>query len=784
MSKKNPLSAYNKKRDFSKTKEPAGKSKKSSRKKLIFVVHEHHARNLHYDFRLELEGVLKSWAIPKGPSLDPADKRLAVQTEDHPLDYGKFHGTIPKGEYGAGEVFIWDHGTWESEEVDPIAALKKGHLEFSLKGKKLKGKWILIKTHYLESENKNNWLLIKRHDEKKKPKEKLARDPWPDFIPPQLPKLVTEVPTAGGNWIHEMKYDGYRMQAHLKDGIVHFYTRNGHDLSNSFPFLLEKMGKLDVHSAIFDGEMVVEDEKGVGQFQKLQNSLLSKNDAWTRYYIFDLLYLDGKDLRVLPLIERKKILKKVLKGCSHEIVYSEHISEGGEDFYQVACDHKLEGIVSKLADAPYKSGRNELWTKTKCTMRQEFVIGGWSDAKGGRVGFGSLLLGVYEGNNLRYAGRVGTGFNVKTLTTLKRILKQIETDESPFDISSPRGKDIHWVKPERVCEVSFAQWTSEKILRAPVFHGLREDKPAKEIQMERPKKINKHKTKEITSPDKVLFKKEHITKKEVADFYKKIAKHMIPYLAERPLSLVRCPNGSTGNCFYQKHIAGNVPDSFQTFPVKEDNGEGIYFAIDSVEGLLELVQLNAFELHAWNCHKDSYLRPDQIVMDLDPGPGVPWKEVIQAAFELKSIFEDLGLKSFVKLTGGKGIHVHVPIAPLYEWDQVKSFTQSIALEMVSQNPAKYVANMSKKLRKNKIFIDYLRNGYGATAVVPYSLRAKELSAVALPLDWKELRRVKNPQEFTMKKALRKISARRVDPWKGMLKLKQKIKILQPLKKAA
>lgn len=804
---KDLLKEYNRKRDFTKTKEPSGKKTvRAKKKKLVFVIQEHHARRLHYDVRLELEGVLKSWAVPKGPSMDPADRRLAVQTEDHPLSYATFHGTIPKGEYGGGEMFIWDSGTWEPEDEDPIAALKKGRLEFTLFGKKVSGKWLLIRTKYRESESKNNWLLIKRHDEEKvvdKPLKKttkkisksLGKDPWPGFIPPQLPRLVTDPPTGEETWLHEMKFDGYRMQAHLKNGIAHLYTRNGLDWSNSFPYILEGIAKLPVQNAILDGEVVAVDKEGRTHFQKLQGSLKAKNDKELLYYVFDILYLDGKDLRDLPLLERKSILEEIMLGMPKNIIFSQHFLEDANDFYQASCDMELEGIISKLADSPYQSGRNDLWVKTKCSARQEFVIGGWTEPKGGRTGLGALLLGVYEGNDLRYAGKVGTGFDHQTLRDLFIMLKALEQTETPFDQNSPRGKDIHWVRPEKVCEVSFAQWTTEGILRHPVFQGMREDKPAEQISLEAPKKLGKIKVSkkkikssgwEISSPEKILFKDDGTTKKDVAAFYREIADAMLPYLADRPLSLVRCPHGSQGSCFFQKHFTGKVPESFHTFPVKEDKGEGIYLSIDSADGLKELVQLNAYEIHAWNCDKDDYMRPNQIVMDFDPGPGVPWLKVIEGALELKEILEDLGLKSFVKLTGGKGLHVHIPIAPLYDWDQIKSFSQGLAWELVSRHPELYTANMSKKLREKKIFVDYLRNGYGATAVVPYSLRAKTVSAVAMPIEWKELPKIKDPQAFDIKKAVKKIKSRKCDPWAGMLKLNQKIDILKPskVKKAA
>lgn len=569
-----------------------------------------------------------------------------------------------------------------------------------------------------------------------------------------------------------MKFDGYRMQAHINDGMAYFFTRNALDWSNSFPHLLNAIEKLSAKNAIIDGEIVALDEEGKSHFQKLQNTLKSKNDTHLVYYAFDLLYLNGKDLRSLPLLERKKMLKKLLSSSTPNIQYSDHVTEQGQDFYRLSCEHKLEGIVSKREDSPYHSGRNDLWVKTKCSARQEFVIGGWTEPQGGRSGIGALLLGIYEKKKLRYAGRVGTGFTHKMLREILNELAPLEQHDSPFAVNSPKGKGIHWVNPLRVCEVSFGNWTEEGILRTPVFQGMREDKPAKDI------------LREVSSPDKILFKKEKITKQMVLEFYLAIARKMIPYVAGRPLSLVRCPNGSEGTCFYQKHISGTIPDSFKTISIKENKGVGIYLSIDSAEGLGELVQLNAFEIHAWNSHRDNYQRPDQIVMDLDPGQGVAWTDVVNAAFELKEMLSDLDLESFVKLTGGKGLHIHIPVAPLYDWDQIKSFSQTLAREMVARHPEKYVSTMSKKVRKNKIFIDYFRNGFGATTVAPYSLRAKPESAVALPLSWMELKKMHKLQTYTLQMALKKIKARKKDPWEGMLKLKQKISILKPVSRSA
>lgn len=795
---KDSLKKYQEMRDFSKTKEPKGKIHKKKSSRLKFVVQEHHASHLHYDFRLELDGVLKSWAVPKGPSLDPSVKRLAMQTEDHPLGYEKFEGEIPEGEYGAGEVFLYDQGTWESEVEDPSKALEKGELKFTLKGKKLKGSFVLVKVKYRGS--KNSWLLIKHSDEyavrgkkaevhriadygsrkekHKKKVHKMGSDPWPGFIPPELPLLVDKAP-EGSEWIHEMKFDGYRLQVHIKKSSLHLITRNGHDWKKKFPTIAEELKSLEVTEAIIDGELVSLDEKGRSDFQDLQNKLKGDDEESLVFYAFDLLYLNGRDLRKLPLNERKTLLRTVMRGKEPLLRYSQDVESSGEKFFKVSCEHELEGIVSKDVNSSYRSGRNSSWVKIKCQNRQEFVIGGWTDPKGGRTGLGALLLGYWEGNEFFYAGKVGTGFSDKKLRELKKILEPLEVKENPFEHRFSRKSDIHFVEPELVCEVKFANWTKERILRAPVFIALRSDKKPEDIHRDVPEDVPmKTDLKLISSPEKVLFKGDGTTKIEVAKYYEAVAPLMLKYMADRPLSLVRCPSGASKGCFYQKHFTGKNPESFHTFPVKEDSGEGIYVSVNSKEGILNLVQLNAYEIHAWNSRQEDYLHADQIIFDLDPGPGVSWKAVVKGAFEVKELLEDLDLKSFVKLTGGKGIHVHVPIEPRYDWDQVKSFALTIAKELASRHPKKYVTNMSKSKRKGKIFIDYLRNGHGATAVVPYSLRAKEKSFVALPLEWTELKRTKGPQQYDLKKALAKIKRRKRDPWEEMQNLSQKIFILE------
>ena len=608
-------------------------------------------------------------------------------------------------------------------------------------------------------------------------KFKLGDDPWPGFIKPQLPKLVTTAPFEG-DWLHEIKFDGYRIMGHIQMGIGHFYTRNGLDWSHHFPHLLNALEKILVHDAIFDGEIVALDDQGRSHFHLLQNFFKSKQDKSLRYFIFDLLYLNGIDLRELPLIERKERLHEVLARAPSGIEFSQHVTEEGDKFFEVTCEHQLEGIISKLADAPYQSGRGDLWVKIKCSMRQEFVIGGWTELKGVNTGLGALLLGVQDEHGIRYVGKVGTGFDRKERVSLQKKLARLEVRRSPFLSLSQEFKNVRWVKPQLICEVNFSNWTDKGILRSAVFLGLRFDKTPMEITREdKGFKL----IKEVSSPDKVLFEIDHRTKKDVAHYYQFVAPVMLQYMKNRPLSFVRCPSGAKDQCFYQKHFTGQIPKSFSVIKIKEKGGEGNFISIHSVEGLLELVQLNAFELHTWNTNIKNYHRPDQIVMDLDPGPEVSWGEVVDAAYDLKGLLLDLELDSFVKVTGGKGLHLHIPIAPLYDWDQIKAFSQGLALQLTSMNPKLYTTKMSKKIRVHKIFIDYLRNGFGATAVAPYSLRAKNKSAVALPLEWKELKMIKSSDLFTMEKALHKIKTRPRDPWEDMLGLEQKIQILRAAK---
>lgn len=870
------LAEYTKKRNFRATPEPPASVKTGSRgKKLTFVVQEHHASHLHYDFRLEWDGVLKSWSVPKGPSSDPQQKRLAVEVEDHPLEYAKFRGTIPKGNYGAGEVYRWDLGTWEPVN-DPTEGLRKGRLEFKLKGKKLKGTWLLVRTR-ANTSGKPQWLLIKRHDayaiegddaattseahaatppsrtrarartsvkrtspaEAETPREVTATERWrrwaksgrakqskiAHFISPKLAQLVNQ-PPSGPDWVHEVKFDGYRIQAHVQKGRVQLLTRNGFDWTDKYKTLVRALEKLRVDEAIIDGEVVWQDEHGRTSFQKLQNAMQAKRTDALLYYAFDLLSLDGKDLRSLPLAARKDRLAKIIRQLkAPEINYSEHFREPGSRLLKATCSMGLEGVVSKRVDQPYTSGRRDDWVKAKCIKRQEFVIAGFSEGEGARIGFGALLLGYYDGDQLVYAGRVGTGFDQQKLNDIRRKLRALEIEDTPYNMKSPRGRQLHWVKPKLVAEVSFSEWTDEGSLRAPVFQGLRADKDPKEIRREeeervvadhvvheaapaparstkkqrttkpsastRSAKMSRARTNKVANeapteapaesrkstvshPDRVIYPAEKITKQDVADYYAAVAKFMVPHLEDRPLSLLRCTDNAIAGCFFNKHLPEKLPEHVIPVPQK---GKAPFVAINSAKGLHALVQYGTLEFHPWGCHRKDIEAPDQIVLDFDPDESVPFDQVRAGALEIRDLLKSLGLKSFVKLTGGKGLHVQFPFEPRYDWDTIKSFAKTLVLEMVSRHPELYTANIAKKARVGKIFLDYLRNGRGATAVAPYSLRARARSSVAMPIAWTELGKIKQPDMYDLKRALEYLRKRKKDPWAEYFKVHQRIALL-------
>lgn len=754
-----PLKDYQQKRDFKKTHEPRGrksaKAKKPAKDQLMFVVQEHHASHLHYDFRLEWQKVLKSWAVPKGPSLDPHLKRLAVEVEDHPLEYGSFEGVIPEKQYGAGQVYIWDSGVW-IPKGNPAAGFKKGHLEFELKGKRLKGTWDLIRTRM--QGRQAQWLLVKREDAyakagyeaplvgaKASARRIHSKEAIP-FVKPMLALLVEE-PPQGKEWIHEVKWDGYRIQAHVHGTSVNLYTRAGHDWSGKMTTVARDVSGLNVQSAVLDGEVVVLDAKGVSHFQKLQNFFESDPDQKLTYFVFDLLMLNGEDLRDRPLKERRRKLQQILKGKRKGRLRLSQEIKLTKGFWVKLQKQGMEGVISKKSDSTYISGRKGEWVKSKFLNQQEFVIGGYVPGQGSRSDFGALLLGVYEKGQLRFVGKVGTGFSQRNIGSLKRQLDKIKTAKKPFTAGEPPKKDAVWVKPQLLAEVRFASWTHGLHLRAPVFVELRKDKVASDVTSD---------ALMLTNPDKILYEAEGITKLEVAEYYIAIAERIRPYLESRLLALVRCPEGSAGKCFFQKHL-NTKAEAIAIF----EKDDALY--VKDVRGLLELVQMGGYEIHGRNSRAEAPAMPDQFVLDLDPGSGVSWKEVVDAAMLFKKDLESLGLHSFVKLSGGKGLHIHVPFKPGPSWDEVKRFTQALAQNWEDRYPDQFVSKMTKKLRRGKIFIDYLRNSKGSTSVLPYSLRARDKSSVALPVAWSQLKKYESGDAVSLKKALQLLKKSR-DPW--------------------
>jgi bifunctional non-homologous end joining protein LigD len=792
------LDTYQRKRDFRRTPEPRG-GKRRAQGKLQFVVQRHDATRLHYDFRLEHDGVLKSWAVPKEPSYDPKDRRLAVRTEDHPLEYATFEGEIPEPEYGAGTVVIWDRGYWQPLG-DPERGLADGKLDFELQGERLRGRWTLVRMADRGSARKRaeNWLLIKRTDKSAQgtgPKSARARArrnggtkkrvssadveavqgakraPLPRRGVPQLATLVSEPPT-GTDWLHEPKLDGYRLLCRVDDGRVELITRRGNDWTDRFPGIAKAAGELPCKAALLDGEAVVFDRRGITDFQRLQNAIAGADPAIV-FVAFDLLYLDGWDLRGASLRDRKTLLSALLEGQTEPLRYGQHVEERGDVFFREVCRLGLEGIVSKRADDPYREKRTRSWLKAKCVHRQEFVIVGYTDPAGSRTGFGALLLGVHDapGGSVRYAGKVGTGFDELSLRALKKRLAQLETSKAAIDIKSAPRSGVHWVKPDLVAEITFGEWTADGRLRHPVFHGLREDKPARDVVAERPADSVPRAAAErsststagarppaqkrsraaragadrpraskvkLTSPDKVLFPDPGITKQQLAHYWEQVAEHALPFMERRPLTLKRCPEGYGAQCFYQKHVGIGVPEAVARVVIKAD--EEPYAMVDGLPAILGLVQISALELHVWGSRAEHVDQPDIIVFDLDPAEDVGWRAVVDAAFLIKERLEGLGLRGFVRLTGGKGLHVVVPVVPGPEWPAVKKFARAFVNEIVREDPRRFTPSIAKSKRGGKIFIDYLRNDREATAIASYSPRARAGAPVALPIEWEELDR--------------------------------------------
>ncbi len=874
------LEVYRKKRKFGVTSEPRGH--KARRGGNSYVIQKHAARRLHYDLRLELDGVMKSWAVTRGPSLDPGEKRLAVQVEDHPIEYNTFEGTIPEGEYGGGTVMIWDRGRW-SPEGDPHKGYAKGHLDFALEGEKLRGRWHLVRMRKRDRDRHENWLLIKGNDDearsgrgkdvleerplsaatgrsmdeiaagkgakrvwhsnrngnaataksankpaaRARPRAKSAKSSsktrarasgdtksrarLPDFVPPSLGTLHGRAP-AGKDWLHEIKFDGYRIEARLDRGKVQLLTRKGLDWTHRFKPIAEAVAQLDAETALIDGELVVEDDRGISSFSLLQTDLKDGRGDRLVYYVFDLLHLDGRDLTSEPLVTRKARLERLVKpmGGNGRIRYSEHFEESGPVIFKHACAMDLEGVVSKQRNAPYRSGRSENFIKTKCHDAQEFVIAGFSPASDEPRAIGALTVAVHEDGKLRYAGRVGTGYTRKAARDLWQRLQKLRIERSPLELpKDERRKDVVWVKPQIVIEAEFRGVTHGGVLRQASFKGLREDKPANEVVREIPKQhsaaampqrqavrksaISRATTPgpamtkavsakparpnrssvaianiHLTHPDRVYWPDVGITKEDLAEYYVSVWKYMAPHILDRPLAIVRGPEGATGELFFQKHIASNIKQSPLRHAV--DGKEHDVIAVERLDDVITLVQSGALEIHVRGSRLERLEACDRMVFDLDPGEGVSWQQIVGAAQETRDRLHASKLRSFVKLSGGKGVHVVVPIDGA-DWDTTKSFAQRIALGMAADNPRLYVGKMTKSLRGGKIFIDYFRNSRDATSVCAYSTRARPGAPVSAPVSWEALARATGGNQFTvlnLKKHLRQ------DPWAAMAKVRQKL----------
>jgi bifunctional non-homologous end joining protein LigD len=877
------LDKYRAKRSFKVTAEPRGG--KIKRGGDAFVIQKHAASRLHYDLRLELDGVMKSWAVTRGPSLVPGEKRLAVHVEDHPVEYNSFEGTIPKGQYGGGTVMIWDRGRW-IPDGDPHRGYAKGKLDFTLDGQKLQGGWHLVRMRKRPGERQEPWLLIKAKDEaargpndpdileekdrsvvsrrtiegiekaggavwqsnrsvsnnvetmkaagktakkakaaprkkaskkaaprgkarrtksraqvaaadvrREKPKRKSKGDPLPAFVQPQLAELHDTAPDNPA-YVHEAKFDGYRLQARVAHGEIQLLTRKALDWADKFKPVAEALAALPVDTALIDGEVVVE-KNGVSDFSSLQDALKNKKDSFV-YYVFDLLHLDGTDLTGEPLTARKAALKQLVKNADDGIIrYSDHFAIPGSEMMQHADKLGLEGVISKRHDAPYRSGRSDDWIKAKVHANQEFAIVGYKDATHLKGAIGALVLGYYKDGKLTYAGRSGTGYTVQVARDLWKKLQPLRRDTPAFgkipDEERGRGRDgkAIWVEPKLVAEVNFVGFTAQGHVRHAAFKGLREDKPVKEVVQETPmptkskarkstkaaKRAGKASTAsndtavKFTNPDRVYWPDAEVTKQQLADYYTSVWDHIAPHLVNRPLALLRCPDGIKGECFFQKHAgAGLISD--RVHRMKDSHGEEL-LSVSDLDGLLTLVQAGVLEIHVWGSTIADVEHCDRIVFDLDPGDDVPWSAVNAAARELRERLADLKLKTFVKTTGGKGLHVMLPVdgAP---WDETKDFAHAMVLAMEADSPDKYVSKMTKSIRGGKIFLDYLRNGRGATAIVAYSTRARPGAAVSTPVTWDELGPKLTPNKFTVLNIAKRLAKLKRDPWADIAKVKQKL----------
>ena len=842
------LKDYKAKRDFARTQEPAGAVGPAGTGGGRFVVQKHDATRLHYDFRLELDGVLKSWAVTRGPSANPADKRLAVRVEDHPLDYGKFEGTIPEGEYGGGTVMLWDEGTWEPLG-DPHEGLESGDLKFTLKGKRLKGEWVLVHMKGRDQKTRNgqreNWLLIKHRDRhaseagaltdrfstsvetgrdldgiakglksrRKAKAGKTAEDKqpaadaqvWsggkavalPQFRPPQRATLVDEVP-AGRQWLFEMKFDGYRCLAAIAGPQVRLYTRNGNDWTPQFHRLVAPLSRLTEGSALIDGEICAFRD-GRTDFSTLKDAL--SDGGPLVYFAFDLLELDGQSLEKLPLVERKQKLRALLGQIQGdaEVQYSEHVEGNGEKVFAAMCEAGHEGVVAKLAASPYAHERSRNWLKVKCLNRQEFVIAGWRPSQKKKT-FASLLLGTWEDGKLIYRGRVGTGFNEASAAKLQAELDRLAADQPAFD-AVPRDirRQARWITPELVGEVAYTEITPDGVLRHPSFLGLRQDKPAAEVRHETPVAARSGKSTatpaaaasaadlsdaagiaaaaalgvRLTHPERIVFPGQGVTKGNIAAYYQAVAGAMLPHLVNRPLSLVRCPQGRSKHCFFQKHASGGFPGDLKQVPITEKDGSTEdYMYVDNLAGVIAGVQMNTLEFHIWGSRIDRLEKPDRIIFDIDPDEGLSFGDVRQAALDIRDRLVEMGLQTFPMVTGGKGIHVIAPLTARTEWPEVKAFCRAFADRLATDEPERFTANIRKVNRKGRMFIDYLRNERGSTAIAPYSTRSRDGAPCAVPVGWNEVAQLDRANGFSLAEAAARAAG--PDPWPDYFDLRQSI----------
>ncbi len=804
------LKTYRDKRNFDVTPEPADGGVPNEAER-AFVIQKHWASRLHYDLRLELGGTMKSWAVPRGPSFDPVDKRMAVHVEDHPISYNSFEGEIPKGNYGAGKVIIWDKGSWIPLE-DPDQGYRDGKLKFEMRGHKMHGRWTLIRIKGRGNDRQEPWLLIKEKDEHVRPASEFSvvdempdsvkslgqpqpeirsdtnapappasgppagarKAPSPKTLQPQLATLVDKPPADADNWVFEIKFDGYRMLARAEAGAVQLFTRNGNDWTHKLPHLEQALKDMDLPDGWYDGEIIMPGEAGPADFQALQGSFDSARTANILYYLFDVPWCAGYDLREVPLVERRSVLQRIVERMPHrQVRFSAVFDSPPDEIIASACKLGLEGVIAKRKNSAYVFRRSSDWIKLKCGQRQEFVIGGWTDPKGSRAGIGSLLLGVHtKDGKLKYSGNVGTGFSDATLRDLRDKLNALEAREPPFvrDLDLPRN--AHWVRPELICEVAFAEWTQTGRVRHSVFHGLRTDKPASQIEREvaqhkapvdkpakaatkksakavpataasttataRPQDVALPSSLRVSNPDRVIDDQSGTTKIELVRYYHLVAPLMMEHLAGRPVSLVRAPKGIGGELFFQKHSERYRMPGIEDLPRSLYPAHAPMLEVAQPLGLLSAAQMNVIEFHTWNGVKTAIDKPDRMTFDLDPGEGVTWKHVQEAAHLVRAFLTELELPAFLKTSGGKGLHVVVPLKKQFDWDTVKSFSQAVVQHLSRALPDRFVAKSGGSNRVGKIFIDYLRNGFGATTVCAWSARSRPGLGISVPVRWDEL----------------------------------------------